>query len=39
MTNQQKIDMLDKIQETKTELTTLQQQITTAPKCDKIDGL
>jgi hypothetical protein len=31
--------MLDKIKATKDELTALQKQILTAPKCDKITGL
>lgn len=31
--------MLDKIKSTKDELTNLQKQILTAPKCDKITGL
>jgi hypothetical protein len=39
LSNQQKIDMLDKIKTTKDELANLQKQILTAPKCDKITGL
>lgn len=39
MKNQQKIDMLDKVKATKTELTNLQQQITITPKCDKLEAL